>query len=453
MRTVNEPARDTPIAGEYDVIVCGGGPAGFVATIAAARGGARVLLIERSGILGGTATNAMMVEFGSLHDGSRVIVGGIAHGFLHRLSDFGGAPLLDEDSHRMIFDPESMIAVCHEMVVESGADVLLHSLIVDAVKEDARVTGVIVENKTGRSAYMASVVIDATGDGDVAARAGAPFDLGRPGDGKMQPVTLEIVLGNVDTTRFERRDVQELPDAIARAKAAGEWTIPTDQLFSAGRVVKRGAPDRPTKAFYFINGTNVLCIDGTRAEDLTRAELESRAQVDGFVAFFRKYVPGFENCYLDRTAAAVGIRETRRIRGDYTLTGAECLAAAHFDDGIAASHQSIDVHDVEGAAFEHAFLAPGTHYEIPYRCLIPAGLDGLLVTGRCISVDHHALGSIRRMVTCMPLGEAAGLAAGAAATGRPLRDVDVVALRTQLAAAGHAVGEHGDSAHDPHHEG
>ena len=445
MKTIDEPARETPIAGEHDVIVCGAGSAGFVAATAAARAGARTLLIERHGILGGTATAAMMVEFGSIHDGARVIVGGITHEFLHRMDDFGGAPFLDADTHRMIFDPESMISVCREMVVESGAEVLLHSLIVGVVCEGPRVAGVIVENKTGRSAYLAGVVIDATGDGDVAAHAGAEFDLGRPGDGKMQPVTLEILLGNVDTTRFERRDVQELPDAIARAKAAGEWTIPTDQLFSAGRVVKRGAPDRPAEAFYFINGTNVLGVDGCLAEGLTRAELESRAQVDGLVAFFRKYVPGFENCYLDRTAAAVGIRETRRIRGDHTLTGAECLAATHFDDGIAAGHQSIDVHDVSGAQFEHAFLARGTHYEIPYRCLLPADLD-LLVTGRCISVDHHALGSIRRMVTCMPLGEAAGLAAAAAAaTGCALREVDVAALRTQLAATGHAIGNHEDT--------
>jgi len=442
MNTVTEPAREVPVASDCDVIVCGGGPAGFVAAVAAARAGARTLLIERYGFLGGTATAGMMVEFGSIHDGARVIVGGVAHEFLHRMDEFGGAPLLDADSHRMIFDPEAMIAVCRQMVVESDAEVLLHTLIVDAVRDGDRVTGVIVENKTGRAAYLARVVIDATGDGDVAVRAGAAFDLGRPGDGKMQPATLEVLLGNVDTTRFSRRDVQQLPNAIARAKAAGDWTVPTDQLFSAGRVLKRGAPDRPTEAFYFINGTNVLDVDGSQAADLTRAELESRAQVDGLVFFFRKYVPGFEHCYLDRTAAAVGIRETRRVHGDYTLTGAECLAGAHFDDGIAASHQSIDVHDVAGAAFDHAFLAPGTHYEVPYRCLLPAGLEGLLVAGRCISVDHHALGSIRRMVTCMPLGEAAALAAAAAAAaGRPPRNVDVAAIRSDLAAAGHAIGE------------
>ncbi len=449
MDTIAEAAREIPVAGAYDVIVCGGGPAGFVAALAARRAGARTLLIERYGFLGGTGTAGLMVEFGSIHDGARVIVGGITHRFLHRLAEFGGAPMRDADSHRMIFDPESMMAVCQDMVTESGADLLLHTLVVDAVRDGGRVRGVVVESKSGRQALLGEVVIDATGDGDVAARAGAEFHLGRPGDGKMQPVTLVIVLGNVDTTRFSRRDVSSLPELIRQARRDGEWTIPTERLFSAGRIVKRGAPDTPEQALFFINGTNVLDVDGTDVRDLTRAEVESRRQVDVLVGFLRKRVPGFENCYLHRTAAQAGIRETRRVKCDYTLTAREVLAGTHFADGVVPSHQDIDVHEVTGKCFEHQYLRRGTHYEIPYRCFLPVGLEGLLVSGRCISVDHEALGSVRRMVTCMPMGEACGSAAGlAVAGGCSLRDVPVGQLRRDLADEGTAIG----AEHEPQDE-
>jgi len=384
MDTLTEAAREIPVIGAYDVIVCGGGPAGFVAAVAAREAGARTLLVERYGFLGGTGTAGLMVEFGGIHDGERVIVGGVTHAFLHRLADFGGAPMPDAESHRMVFDPESMMTVCREMVTESGADLLLHALVVDAVREDGRVAGVVVESKSGRQAVLGKVVIDATGDGDVAARAGAAFHVGRPADGKVQPVTLVVILGNVDTTRFSRRDVSSLAEQIDRARREGEWTIPTECLFSAGRVIKRGAPDRPREAFFFINGTNVLDVDATNVRDLTRAELESRRQVEVLVRFLRKRVPGFERCYLHRTGAQAGIRESRRIRGEYTLTAGEVLAAAHFPDGVVPSHQTVDVHEVTGKRFEHRCLRPGTHYEIPYRCFLPRGLEGILVSGRCI---------------------------------------------------------------------
>jgi ribulose 1,5-bisphosphate synthetase/thiazole synthase len=442
MNTLAETAPKVPVAGNYDVIVCGGGPAGFVAAIAARRAGATTLLVERYGFLGGTATAGLMVEFGSIYDGARVIVGGITHEFLHRMDDFGGAPMRHPDSHRMVFDPESMIAVCQDMLTETGADVLLHTLVVDAIGQNGLVKGVIVESKSGRQALLGKTVIDATGDGDVAVRAGAEYHLGRKEDGRMQPVSLEVIVGNVDSTRLSRQETKTLTEMIRREKEAGEWTIPTDRLFSMGRVLRRGAPDRPKEASFFINGTNVLDVDGTDARDLTRAEFESRKQVDVLVRFLRRHAPGFENCYLERTAAQVGIRETRRIKGDYTLSGEEALAGNHFADGVVPSHQSIDVHDVAGKCFEHKYLELGTHYEIPYRCFLPAGLDGILVSGRCISVDHEALGSVRRMVTCMPMGEACGRAAAmASGTGCSLRDVPVGLLRQALREGGTVIGD------------
>ena len=438
-QTYLEKERMVAIAGRYDVIVCGGGPAGFIAAIAAAREGARTLVIEKYGFLGGTATAAMMVEFGSIYNGKEVIVGGITHEFLHRLHRYGGAELHDPKTHHMVFDPESMIAVCQNMVLESGAEILFHTLIVDVIRDGGTVKGVVVESKTGREAFTADVVIDATGDADVATRAGAEYLIGREGDGKMQPVTLEILLGNVDATRIPKTH-HDLTPKIKEAKERGEWSLPTDQLFSWGRVTKRGAPNKLEECYFFINGTNALDVDGTSAKSLTRAEIETRGQVDGLVNFLRNNATGFEACYVDRTATQVGIRETRRIVGDYTLTREDVLSARHFADGVVPARNSIDVHDLDGKQFNHEFLQPGTHYEIPYRCFLPAGLDGLLVTGRCLSADHAALGSARVMVVCMPMGEACGVAAALAVRdGRSTRSIPIEEVKATLRQRGTSV--------------
>ncbi|MBA4387204.1 MAG: FAD-dependent oxidoreductase [Verrucomicrobia bacterium] len=432
METYVERARELPVAGSYDVVVCGGGPAGFMAALASARRGARTLLVERYGILGGTATAGMMVEFGSIYDGAQTIVGGATHEFLHRLVDFGGVERFDARAHSMIFDPESMIAICLDMCKEAGVEMLFHTLVVDAVKSGTNVNGVILENKSGRSVVRGKVLIDATGDGDVAARAGAAFRTGRDGDSMVQPVTLEVILGNVDVTRLPKSH-HDVTAAIREAASRGEWAIPTERIFSWGRVCKRGAPDDPHAADFFINVTNALNVDGTSARDLTRAEIETRGQLEGLLRFLREHVTGFEKCFLDRTAVQVGIRETRRITGDYELTREDVLSARHFPDGVVPACNSIDVHEVTGKNFEHEWLKPGTHYQIPYRCFLPQGLDGILVAGRCLSADHHALGSARVMVVCLPMGEACGIAAALAADRScPPRQIQADDIRTAL---------------------
>jgi glycine/D-amino acid oxidase-like deaminating enzyme len=436
--TIEERLR-SPVSGSYDVIVCGGGPAGFVAATAAARAGARTLLLERYGILGGTATAGLMVEFGAIHDGERLLVGGITREFLDRLVQAGGVIQRDGYRSSMTFDPESMIAACQRMVLESGAEVLLHSLVVGALVEDRRVRGVAVESKSGREFFRGGVIVDATGDGDVAARAGADFRIGRDGDGDLQPVSLEVILGNVDDTR-RLRDHRELMPRIEEAAARGRWPIPSRRIFSGKRVRKCGEPDDPRSAFFFMNATNCLGVDGTSARDLTRAEIATRSQVDALVAFLREYAPGFENCYLDRTAVQVGVRETRRIAGDRTLTREDVLAARHFPDGVVPACNSIDVHHVKGEDFRHEFLKSGTHYQVPYGCLLPRRLEGLLVAGRCLSADHRALGSARVMVVCMPMGEACGLAAAMSVErGCTPRELPVGELRRRLRAGGTAL--------------
>lgn len=434
--TIAETARNITVAGDYDVIVCGGGPTGFIAAVAAARRGARTLLIERYGFLGGTATAAMMVEFGGMHDGRQVLLGGVTHEFLHRLDSFGGVHFTDTAAHSMIFDPESMIAVCQAMVLESGVKLLLHTMVAAAITEGNRVTGVIVENKSGRQAFTGKVVIDCTGDGDVAARAGAAYEYGRPGDGKVQPVTLELLVGNVDAARVDYDHHKLLIPRIAAARKAGTWNIPTDQIFSWGRVLKRDAPNDPGRSFFFINATNAVDCDATDAESLSAAEVQTRGQVESMLRFLRENAPGFEHCYLDRAAAQIGIRETRRVTGDYTLTRDDVLKSRHFADGVVPGCNSIDVHDVAGRTFAHEFVERGTHYQIPYRCFLPKGIDGLLVAGRCLSADHYALGSVRVMIVTMPMGNAVGIAAAYAAermiTPRQVRVDDIQsALRAE----------------------
>ncbi len=427
-----EKAREIPIRDRFEVIVCGGGAAGFVAAIAAARRGAKTLLIEKYGFLGGTGSAGLMVQFGSIFDGKQVLIGGCTHEFLHRLADEGYGYFYSEQSHSMIFDPEGMIAVCQEMVLESGARLLLHSSVVDVIKEGDRLRGVIVENKSGRSAYLADVLIDATGDGDLAVRAGERFDYGNAA-GLAQPVSLEFILGNVDTNRFYAQPESIILDGIKKAKADNAWKVPTDQFFSYGRVKKKDAPDIPESAFFFINASNAPGIDGSNADDLSKAEIKCRRQVPVLLDFLRRYVPGFEKCYLDRSAAQIGVRETRRIRGKYTLTRRDVLEARHFDDGVVPGRNTIDVHHVKGEVFEHEYLVEGTHYQIPWRCFLPEKTEGLIITGRCLSADHYALGSTRVMVVCMPMGEACGIAAATACQDKTsLEKVDVAKVQKIL---------------------
>ncbi len=435
MRSHLETAKRIPAYGDYDVVVCGGGSAGFIAAIAAAKRGAKTILIERYGFLGGTATAGLMVEFGSMHDGEKRLLGGATHEFLHRLENYGGAYFNDKRKHSMVFDPESMIAVCQSMVEESGAEILLHSWLAGAIVEDGKVVGVAVESKSGRMAVFGKVVIDCSGDGDLAASAGASWTKGRPGDGKMQPATIEMILGNVDANRMG--SLNGLIPRIKEAKAQGRWKIPTEQLFSWGRVMKRGAPDTPESSFVFINGTNATGMDGTDAKSLTEGELLTRRQVPELLAFLNDFAPGFENCYLDRVAAQIGVRETRRIEGDYVLTKEDVLSGRRFEDGIVPACNSIDVHDVSGKVFEHELVPSGKHYQIPYRCLLPKGIEGLLVAGRCLSADHWALGSARVMIITMPMGEAAGVAAAFAANkGVAPRKLNVSEIQEELRRSG-----------------
>jgi FAD-dependent oxidoreductase family protein len=440
----------------HDVLVVGGGNAGCAAALAAARNGASTLLVERYGFLGGTATAAMVGPWMTFHSGEERIVGGIAQEIVERLTERGASPGHVRDASDYVatitpFDPEIHKALLFEMMREARVDLLLHAYFLDALRDGAgAVAGARFATVAGLRETRATVTIDATADAYVAASAGVAVQQG-DAKGRVQPATLIFRLSHVDlaeTARYLREHPEEMrtslpveqrtPERLTavagfytlweRAKARGDVSVQRELV----SFFATPYPDEVT-----VNMTRVVDIDPLDPDDLTRAEVESRAQVMELFAFFKRDVPGFANCRLSATATQVGIRESRRIVGVYTLTRDDVLQARSFDDAVARSAYPIDIHNPSGSGTTTQRLPPGAAYEIPYRCLVPANIEGLLVAGRCISTTHEALASTRLTPTVMTLGQAAGTAA-AIATERKIqpRAVDAQELRARLARDG-----------------
>lgn len=407
-----EPKKKVPVIARFEVVVAGGGPAGLAAAIASARGGAETLLIERYGFLGGMATAGLVGPF------MRTVgVEGVFTELLNHMARLGGAV-------GNAFDPEVFKYVADRMVEEAGVKLLLHTLVVGALMEGEAVKGLIVENKCGRGVVLAKVVIDATGDGDVASFAGAPFNKGREEDGLTQPATLMFRLGGVKPAKV---DVEEVNKLFQEARGRGEISIPQESVTFGcrGSTVRDGEVS--------VNWTRVVKVDGVDASDLTKAEVEARRQVMEAIAFYRKHVPGYEGCYLIDTAPQVGVRESRRIIGEYILTKEDVLEGRRFNDAIARCSYPIDIHNPEGPGTTWIPLNPGAWYEVPYRCLVPKKIENLLVAGRCISATHEAHSSLRIMPTCISIGQAAGVAASIAVkSGLAPRKIDVEILKREL---------------------
>jgi hypothetical protein len=401
------------------VLVAGGGPAGLAAAVAAARQGVRTMLVERYGFLGGMATAGLVNPFMLWDPKLGQLVGGIFQEMLDRLSARGG---YSGPRQRNAFDPEAFKAVADEICLEAGVQVRMHTLLTDAGVRNGRITTVRTESKSGRERLRARVFIDCTGDADLAHRAGVPCDEGREEDGLTQPMTLNFRMANVDVERMPpRAEINRLYDA---AKADGRVRCPRENvlLFYALQ------PD-----VVHFNTTRVTGKSGVDASDLTEAEVEARRQTQDLVAFLRSDVSGFENAYLQQTAAQIGIRESRRIRGEYILTAEDVLSASKFPDGIARCAYPIDIHSPTGAGTVIRDVPRGDHYEIPFRCLVPKGIDNLLVAGRCVSATHEAQASLRVMPQCFAMGEAAGVAAALAIRqGISPKEVDAAELRQAL---------------------
>jgi succinate dehydrogenase/fumarate reductase flavoprotein subunit len=448
--------KDIPSATHADVLVVGGGPSGIAAAIAAARGGARTVLIERFGYLGGNLTaggvGPCMTSY-SL-DGQTQLIRGIFEEFVNRMVKIGGAIHPSETNagdaysgfiiygHDKVtpFEPEAAKIIANRMCLEAGVELVFHTSVVDAIVEDRRLVGVVCADKEGLHVQTATVTVDCSGDGDIAFFAGSATEYGRPADGLAQPMTMFFRVFGVDDAVVEEYvashtdDYRAFASIIDAARAAGRFTIPRKGI---------GMYKTQRTGVWRINTTRVLGRDGTNAADLSAAEIEGREQVMQLMTFFREELPGFQNAELLDTAATIGVRETRRIVGDYVLTIEDLQSGRHFDDVIALCGYPVDIHDPTGAG-GGASNKYGTAniYEMPYRILVPRDRDGLLVAGRCVSVSHEALGAIRVMPPAFALGEAAGTAAAiAVANGIAPRDIPVDKLQRTLIDSGAYLGE------------
>lgn len=419
---------ETPWAGSYDVIVAGAGPAGVAAAITAGRLGRRVLLVEQSHTVGGIATAGLMSHW----------TGGTEGPLYEEILARSTQPDSGESyPNSKVINPFTLSLVLLEMLEEARVDLLLYTTLTKPVMEGSRVVGVITENKSGRQAWRAGVVIDASGDGDVAARAGAAFVKGREEDARMQPVTLMFKVGGVDYGRavfpgsFETNF--EIPGGRIQDLARKALAHPAGHVL----LYKSSLPGVVT-----VNMTNQIGIDGTQAADLTRAELACRRQIRDIAAFLRATVPGYEHCYVVSTASLMGVRETRHICGGYTMTAEDIVEGRVFDDWIATRCTfNFDIHNVEGAGLDRngaqaRFVSKGM-YTIPYRALVPVAVDGLLLAGRCISGTHKAHSSYRVMPICVNMGQGAAVAAVVALRDGVLpRNVDVGKVQHLLAGMG-----------------
>lgn len=457
MKVITEGKKEIPVIAEPDILVVGAGPAGIGAAIAAARNGAKVLLVERYGFIGGNLTIAMVNPMFTFHDTQgRQVIKGIAGELVDRLvalklSEGHVTDLTFDNASMTPFDPEGMKILLLRMVKESGADLLLHTQVAGVIAEKNKVWAVIIESKSGRQAILPQYVIDCSADADIVAKTGAPFILGRKEDGLMQPATLFFRIGGINDDGMRswmKQNRELLKDSPTDQEIDGQNAIAflgmnalIKQAMEKGEFPKDAAPrilfyQLPQKDQVAVNVTRLQGIDGTNVNDLTRAELETREQAWGVHQFLKKYVGGFERSYILDTGIQVGIRETRHIVGDYELTENDVLSGASFEDGIACGTFAIDIHPPEGD--QQIFSGSGKKvYEIPYRCLLPQDIRNLWVAGRCISATHAAFGSARVMATSMAIGQGAGTAAAYAHKHQlNTRQVDAKIIRKMLVEQG-----------------
>ncbi len=388
---------------DTDVLVLGSGPSGFAAAYTAAKNGAKVILVEQNGDIGGISTSGLMSHW----TGS--CASPLFNEILKRSSEKNEGKFKNKITNTI--DPEKLKTLYLEMLHEVGCRIMLYTFAADAICDGDKVIGATVINKSGKTDIYAKITIDATGDGDIAARAGAEFTLGRESDNKMQPATLMFKVGGVDYDRaiflgsFE--STYDTPNGELQALAKQHISSPAGHILT----YKSTLPGIVT-----CNMTNAIEIDGTCAEDLTKATLTCRRQMDEIVSYLRKFVPGYEQCFIISSASLIGIRETRHFKGKYTLNEHDILEARVFDDFVVKdAYFNFDVHNIAGAGLDKTgsqkHFSQENGYTIPYRCLLPEAKENLLLCGRNISGTHMAHSNFRAMPICVGIGEAAGAAA------------------------------------------
>lgn len=415
------------------LLVVGGGPSGVCAAVAAARMGITTMIIDSGNCLGGMGTKGLVGPFMTCYDGKgeNMIIRGLFEEVVDRLVAVGGALhpsgirqkteftawISEGHDHVTPFDPEKLKKVYDEMCAEAGVKVLFHASFVSPIMKGSDIKGATIYTPSGLENIAADFVIDATGDGTVAYRAGAPCVFGDPESGRVQPASLFFRINNVDTDRLIADVVPHLPEfrrvngvsyrclhwRVAEAEAAGEWDLDRKSV-NIWRCVEKDQ--------WFVNCTRIHKVDPTDAENLTAAEIEGRRQVEELMHFFHKYVPGCEKATLMGTGSTMGIRESRHVHGDFVLNVQDLIDGVIPEDLILLSANSIDVHGAMGGPAGGLYMPiKKDMYGIPYRVLIPSGVGSLLLAGRCISADTAAAGAIRVMPPAMALGQASGIAA------------------------------------------
>jgi hypothetical protein len=417
------------IINEYDVAVLGGGPAGITAAISAARNGAKTILIERYGFLGGMSTAAMVYPWMTFHSASgEQVIQGIAQEIVERLMALGASPGHLRDTIGFVhtltpYHPEVFKVLVCDMLQESGVELLLHTTAIEVSTTGDRISGITLSNKSGISTLHAKVYVDATGDGDIAYRAGAPWEKGNA-EGKVQPMTMKFRMRGVDLEKvkqymqqnpsnfYEKSLISQL-DHVPLTGVMGfysQWADAEVPIQREGLLFFSG----PSEDEVLVNVTRVSGLNPTDAEDLTKAEIEGRKQVLLMEKFFQTSIPGFEKASVSAVGTQIGVRETRRIIGKYVLNGFDVLDGKRFDDVIARSGYPIDIHNPEGKGITANFIREGGAYDIPYRSIVPLQTPNLLLAGRCISTTHEAQATTRLTPSCMAIGQAAGTAAALA---------------------------------------
>jgi len=428
------PARKVPVLAEAEVVVCGGGTAGIAAAYCAAKHGAKVLLLERWPSLGGMATNALVNIWHTSDRKKQVIFGFVQEAierggrFVRRMADFPKRP----ETHE--FDPTGMRMIFDQMLKDAGVRVFCNLVAVESIVEGCQLRAVLVDTKTGRKAVRGKIFIDATGDGDVAANAGLPFDFGRAGDGRVQGMTMMYRLRGLDagTIKAHPGDAERVFELMKKRRDEG--TFP-QFLEAAARSYLR-SPRDPVVSY------NMCPVSGNPLdeEELTRLSAQGREQVYQYVNLWREQMPGFDKAEVEQLGFALGVRESRRIRGLKTLDAQMVVKAVKQPDAIGHGFWMIDIHDPKGSGHttwsdQKAELMPpaGDSYHIPLGICLNGQLANLAVVGRCISATHEALASVRLQSHCMVMGQGVGACAALALkSGTQMSLVDIKKLQTTL---------------------
>jgi hypothetical protein len=441
---------------DYDVVVCGAGPSGVAAALSAARNGAHTLLLEKYGFGGGSSTAALVYPWMSFHSNrGEQVIGGVAQEIVTDLIRRGGSPGHLRDTIGFAysvtpFNYEVYKILIDDLLAEAGVSIAYHTEITRVETGDGRIQELISPANGNEAHFHGKIYVDSSGDGDIATSAGVPFQNGRNSDGRSQPMSMNFVMGGVDLDQVISY-MRNHPQDFHPGSLIDELDhLPLTAVSGFFSIWKRFAPPeipRDRMLFFIgvhpgeviVNTTRLLNFDGRFSSDLTKAEIEGRWQVKLVAEFCQRYLPGFSDAYLIQTPTQVGVRETRHVAGMYTLTASDIVNARKFPDCIARNGFPIDVHDPEGSSLASDRIAGDQAYDIPYRCLLPQGVDNLLINGRCASTTHTASASMRLTPSCMAIGQAVGTAAALAVRkGCPPAEVEIHELKSLLRAQ-HAI--------------